>query len=111
MAKYFPKLTQTEVRIDTAGGGSIMVPMLPVKYIGEFERIRDGLMKAQTQDDCVKLRDKMIELAKISVPGEMHEALLRFDLVKLAELVAYLLYGDDDDEAKKKAESQNSGGK
>ena len=111
MAKYFPKLTQTEVRIDTAGGDSIMVPMLPVKYIGDFERIRGGLVKAQTPEDCERLRKKMVELAKKVMPKETWSNLLRFDLVKLAELVAYLLFGDDDDEAKKKPVNQPKNGK
>ena len=54
---------------------------------------------------------QMVELAKKVMPKETWNNLLRFDLVKLAELVAYLLYGDDDDEAKKKPENQPKNGK
>lgn len=110
MGKYFPKLTQTEVFIQTdEQGGGFNCPMLPVSALATLDEISESLSKIESVQDMTATRGKMIELAKTVMPEKFHESLSRFDIPKLSELLAYLMYGDsgNDDQPKKDAPAKN----
>ena len=103
MGMYFPKLSQTHVWIETdQNGGGFSCPMLPVGKLGELNACSEALTSAKSVEDVENARKKMIELAKTALPEEYHPALSRFDIPALAKLLAYLMYGDDDDQQPKK---------
>ena len=104
MGKYFPKLTQTEVFIQTdEHGGGFNCPMLPVSAVVEMEKISDRLGKVETVQEWAELRNKMIALARTVMPDAYKENLERLDVPQLVELITYLMYGDPagDDKAPK----------
>ena len=102
MPKYFPKLTQTQVRIEVADGKSVMVPMLPVKCLTELHECSAALKVADSMEQINAVQARMVEMARQVIPEEYCENLYRFPLTTLAELLAYLMFGDDDDQAKPK---------
>ena len=115
--KCFPKLTQTHVRIEVAGGDSISVPMLPVKALDEFRGIEADLKTARRKlkeamgkdEDIVDMYNKvmlpvknsLVALVSTVMPEEYRANLARFDIPRLLELAGYLMFGDDDDQPKK----------
>jgi hypothetical protein len=109
MSKYFPKLTQTEVFIQTdENGGGFNCPMLPVSALSKIEEFSQELKESADKSDIKaigKIRLKMIELAQTVMPAEYHDSLFRLDIPKCTELLAYLMYGDpENDDQPKKAE-------
>ena len=96
--KVFPKLTQSTVSLGIGDGRTINVPMLPISAIGELKTMTADLGKCETADDFQQIRDRMISLAKTVLPPELVERLARFQIPQLAELLAYLAYGDPDDD-------------
>ena len=98
MAKYFPLLNQSRVRIELAAGKSIAVPMFPVSVLEEFKSIQDDLTKSETEQEFEQAKQRMLNLIKTVMPGEYHANLDRFPIESLAELMAYLMYGDEDSE-------------
>lgn len=101
MGKYFPKLTQKQVRIDVANGEHIMVDMLPINQIGDLAEISDLFKNSSTQEEYEECRNLLLALVKTVMPEDFHENLARFDVLQLSELAGYLAYGDNDDEAPK----------
>lgn len=116
--KCFPKLTQTHVRIEVAGGDSISVPMLPVKALDEFRGIEADLKTARRKlKDSAKgedadifetynktmapVKERLVALVSEVMPEEYRANLARFDIPRLLELAGYLMFGDDDDQPKK----------
>lgn len=98
MSKYFPKLTQTHVFIQSAPDGSgFNCPMLPVSELGELNACSELLQNAKTVADIQSVRVRLIALIKKVMPEEYCAYIERFELIKLAELASYLMYGDDDD--------------
>lgn len=98
MGKYFPKLTQTHVFVQTAPDGSgFNCPMLPIVEIAELNACSELLQNAKTISDIQSVRVRLIALIKKVMPEEYCGYIERFELTKLAELAAYLMYGDDDD--------------
>ena len=103
MGKYFPKLTQTHVFIQTdESGGGFNCPMLPVSALKEMNECSECLAKVSNLSEMESIRNRMIALAKTVIPDTYHENLLRLDIPKLTELIAYLMYGDtsNDDQPK-----------
>ena len=103
MGKYFPKLTQTKVFIQTdEHGGGFDCPMLPVSALAEMDEISTALAKVDNVQTMEGIRQRMIALVKTVIPGAYHCNLVRLDIPKLAELIAYLMYGDasNDDQPK-----------
>lgn len=101
MSKYFPKLTQTHVFVQTAPDGSgFNCPMLPVIELGELNACSEQLQNVKTIADLQTVRVRLITLIKKVMPEEYCAYIERFELVKLAELASYLMYGDDDDQPK-----------
>ena len=98
MAKMFPKLTQTAVRIGVGDGREIDVNMLSLAHVQEVQEMRSLLLNVDRQEDLVSLRKRMIEIASGYLPEEFAEKLQRFPIEKLAELLCYLAYGDPDDD-------------
>lgn len=92
--KYFPKLSQTHVRIDIGGGESRNVPMLPVERLQELKDCSAALIAAETNEAVEAVRGRMIALARTVLPPELSGNLERFQVDKLSELLAYLMYGD-----------------
>ena len=110
MGKYFPKLTQTEVFIQTdEHGGGFNCPMLPVSALAEMENISLELSKAETIEAAEAVRSRMRSLACTVLPKECHDMLVRFGIPQLSDLIAYLMYGDpgNDDQPKKEAKPKN----
>ena len=109
MGRYFPKLTQTEVFIQTdEHGGGFNCPMLPVSALGEMEEISDSLAKVDNVQTMEGIRQRMIELVKTVMPETYHGNLVRLDIPKLTELIAYLMYGDaSNDDQPKDAPAKN----
>ena len=102
MSKYFPKLTQTEVFIQlSADGSGFNCPMLPVSELGELNACSEQLQNAKTIADIQAIRVRLIALIKKVMPEQYCTNIDRFELTHLAELAAYLMYGDDDDQPKK----------
>jgi len=103
MGKYFPKLTQTHVFIQTdENGGGFNCPMLPVSALKEMADFSDCLSKVANLAEMEAVREKMLTLAKSVIPEEYQQNLSRLDIPKLTELIAYLMYGDsaNDDQPK-----------
>ena len=113
MGRFFPKLTQTHVFIetDTAGHG-FNCPMLPVSALVEMNAIFEILQKAGSIDSLESARKRMIELIKTVMPEAYHANLGRLDIPRLTELLAYLMYGDpgNDDQPREEPEKNGSGG-
>ena len=110
MSKYFPKLTQTEVFIQTdEHGGGFNCPMLPVSALAEMNDISESLPKVSDLRALEAIRQRMIALVKTVMPEPYHGNLLRLDIPRLTELVSYLMYGDaaNDDQPKKDAPAKN----
>lgn len=104
MGKYFPKLTQTEVFIQTdEHGGGFNCPMLPVSALAKMDEFSATLSKVDNVSDLETVRQRMIDLIKTVMPEAYHQNLVRLDIPKLTELIAYLMYGDsaNDDQPKK----------
>lgn len=104
MGKYFPKLMQTEVFIQTdEHGGGFNCPMLPVSAMAKMDELSECLSKVDNIKDMEAIRQQMIELVKTVMPEPYHGNLVRLDIPKLTELIAYLMYGDaeNDDQPKK----------
>lgn len=99
--KTFAKLTQTHVRIEVADGASISVPMLPVSKLPELNDLAEQLAKASDVATIQAVRSKMADMAKTCLPEQYHANLARFDVDTLARLLAYLMYGDSDDQPEK----------
>ena len=106
MPKYFPKLKQTHVRIDLDAEGkeSISCPMLPVDALPELNACSEALGCADTVEKYMQVKERMIALAQTVLPAEYAKNLPRFQVDKLSELLAYLMYGDSDDLPKKPEE-------
>lgn len=113
MGRFFPKLTQTHVFIetDTAGHG-FNCPMLPVSALGEMNAIFEVLRMCENIDSLDNARKRMIGLVKTVMPEAYHEKLVRLDIPHLTELIAYLMYGDpdNDDQPKDFSKKNENGG-
>ena len=110
MGKYFPKLMQTHVFIQTdEHGGGFNCPMLPVSELATMQEFSDCLAKVTKIEDMNAVRNRMIDLVKTVMPAAYHENLERFDIPKLTELIAYLMYGDttNDDQPKEEPTKKN----
>lgn len=109
MGRYFPKLTQTHVFIQTDGqGGGFNCPMLPVSALAAMQEFSDRLARVSDLAEMEVIRKSMIELAKTVIPEACHENLLRLDIPKLTELIAYLMYGDaSNDDQPKESHAKN----
>ena len=107
MSKYFPKLSQTHVFIQTdEQGGGFNCHMLPVSALSTMQDFSECLEKSKSIAETDAVRTRMIDLVKTVMPEEYHENLMRLDILKLSELIQYLMYGDseNDDQPKKKEE-------
>lgn len=105
MGKYFPKLTQKEVFIQTdENGGGFNCPMLPVSALNEMNECSVALQNCKTIEAFEGVRQRLVALVKLVFPEEYQDALNRFDIPTLTELVAYLMFGDpeNDDQPKSK---------
>lgn len=105
MGKYFPKLTQKEVFIQTdENGGGFNCPMLPVSALNEMNECSVALQNCKTIEAFEGVRLRLLALVKLVFPEEYQDALNRFDIPTLTELVAYLMFGDpeNDDQPKPK---------
>lgn len=97
MGKYFPKLTQNTVWIEVQNGG-FHCPMLPVSALPELDDISQTLSNTHTPEEIRKVKARMVALAATVIPKEYAYGLERFDCLALGELLAYLMYGDADDQ-------------
>ncbi|MCD8295472.1 MAG: hypothetical protein LUE27_09570 [Clostridia bacterium] len=107
MGKYFPKLTQTRVFIQTdEHGGGFNCPMLPVSALARMGECSERLAKVSTVQEMAAVRDDLIALAETVLPEEHRAGLRRLDIPKLTELIAYLMYGDsgNDDQPREEPE-------
>ena len=103
MGKFFPKLSQTQVFIQTdEHGGGFNCPMLPVSELATMQEFSDNLAKVTNIGEMDAVRTRMINLVKTVMPEQYHANLVRLDIPKLTELIAYLMYGDtaNDDQPK-----------
>lgn len=91
MPKFFAKLNKRTVTLPLAEGKSITVPLLPVSELGELDAISELLAKV-SRDNAREIAERMIALAMKSLP-DYGEALHRFQLDELAELLSLLMYG------------------
>ena len=108
MGRYFPKLTQTHVWIETDNeGNGFSCPMLPVSALVEINACSEAMTKVKDIKELEAIRNRMIELAKTVLPEQYWCNLNRFDFAKLSELISYLMYGDDDDQKKEKSPEKN----
>ena len=91
-------MTQTHVWIQTEPGKGFNCPMLPISALGEMKECSELLARTNnTVKELEALRLRLIELIKTVMPEEYCQNLLRLDILQLSEVVAYLMYGDDDD--------------
>lgn len=97
MKKCFPKLTQTHVWIQTEPDKGFNCPMLPISALAEMKECSDLLACVSTIEDFEQLRLRLMALVKTVMPEEYWDNLLRLDITQLTDIVAYLMYGDDDD--------------
>lgn len=104
MAKYFPKLNPRRVRIDMSDSESVMVDMLPISELATLEAFTERIAEIKDAVGYAELRNDMVEVAKKVVPEPFSENLARFSVEMLIELLAYLVYGDGDDQQKPEAE-------
>ena len=101
MSKVFAKLAQKQVWIATDNeGNGFNCDMLPICSLAEMNACSEAIGKAKNVDDLEAIRQRMIALIKTVLPEQYHENLIRFDFSALSELLAYLMYGDDDDQPK-----------
>jgi hypothetical protein len=111
MAKYFPKLTQTTVFIQTEdNGGGFECPMLPISAMSDIDQLSKDLAEAANKQDVTiigDIRKKMIAIAQTVIPEQYHENIYRLDVQKCVELLAYLMYGDPDGNDKAPAPEKN----
>lgn len=108
MKKCFPKLTQTHVYIQTEPGKGFNCRMLPISALGEMKECSELLAKENnTVEELEALRQRLIELVKTVMPEEYCKNLLRLDILQISEIVAYLMYGDDDDLPKQEKTEKN----
>ena len=75
--------------------------MLPVSKLGELHDCTQALQNAGSVEEIAKVRVRMADLAKTVMPEAYHDNLARLDIPTLAELLAYLMYGDNDDQPPK----------
>ncbi len=108
MGKFFPKLTQTHVFIQTEEDGTgFNCKMLPVSALDEMQSCCEDLRKASGADaetamkEVERAKNRLIALASMVIPDSYKDNLKRFDIPALTELVAYLMYGDGNDTPKK----------
>lgn len=105
MGKYFPKLTQTEVFIQTdENGGGFNCPMLPVTALNDMNDCSKDLQKCKTIEEFEAARQKLINIISTVFPEKYKPCLVRFDIPHLTELVAYLMYGDPENDDQPKPE-------
>ncbi len=98
MSKIFPKLTQTHVRIELDDKGNFFnCPMLPISAMSEMNECSEIMAKCKNLVELENVRQRMIALVKTVMPEQYCANLERFDFAKLSELLAYLMYGDNDD--------------
>lgn len=110
MGKFFPKLTQTHVYIETdTEGHGFNCPMLPVSALGEMNEIFEVLQQVSSIDSLESSRRRLINLAKTVIPEEYHQNLGRLDIPRLTELIAYLMYGDPGNDDQPREESKKNG--
>ena len=98
MAKVFKKLTQTHVRIECGDGPAFNCPMLPVGRLPEVHELSKKLTGAGSLAEIEAVRKEMLGLIGTVFPAEHSANLERLPVDKLSEMVAYLMYGDDDDD-------------
>lgn len=98
MAKVFKKLTQTHVRIECGDGTAFNCPMLPISRLPEVHELSNKLTGAGSLAEFEAVRKEMLGLIGTVFPAEHSANLERLPVDKLSELVAYLMYGDDDDD-------------
>jgi len=109
MPKCFPKLTQNRVRLDLGDGKSVSVRMLPVERMGEFKQCTEDLRNVSTQEGLDAVRNRLAALAREVIPPPYADNLERFPLDALAELTAYLMYGEGNDgDDQPKADSEEA---
>ncbi|MBO4620370.1 MAG: hypothetical protein J5654_09705 [Victivallales bacterium] len=101
--KAFEKLTQTHVRIEVAGGRAVNVPMLPVADVARLDDFGKRLSEAKDAQGINAIREDMVALASTVLPEELQAGIQRLRVDKLAELLAYLMYGDGDDQPEEDA--------
>ena len=104
MAKYFPKLNQRHVRIDMSDSQSIVVDMLPISELSTLETFTERIAGIKDAAGYDELRKDMVALARKVMPEPYASNLGRFSVEMLIELLAYLVYGDNDDQPKAEAE-------
>lgn len=105
MPKYFAKLNKKTVKIPVDEGKFIEAQLLPISEIGEMDAISEMLANV-SRENVREVQDRMIALIAKSLPGYV-EALRRFQLDELAELLTLLMYGTNEpynDEVEKPAE-------
>lgn len=112
MGKFFPKLTQTKVFIQTDDAGNgFECDMLPVSAMNDIDSLSTELAKAAEKHDVKaigEIRKKMIKIAQTVIPEQYHENIYRLDVQKCVELLAYLMYGDPDGDDKAPAKSEKN---
>lgn len=102
MTKFFAKLNKKTVRIPIEDGKWIDAPLLPIADIGEVDEI-SKMLETVSRENVREISSRMIALIKKSLPG-YEEALRRFQLDELAELLALLMYGTNEPDREKDAE-------
>ncbi len=106
--KFFPKLTQDEVFVQTKPDGSgFNCPMLPVSAMQDMESCSEALKKAETVEEIDAVKVQMRAIAETVIPEEYRANLARFDIPSLTDLLAYLMYGDGDDLPRESASKKN----
>ena len=111
MAKYFPKLTQATVYIQTDDkGGGFECPMLPISAMNDIDQLSKDLAEAAKKQDVAAIGDirkKMVKIAQTVIPEQYHSNIFRLSVDKCVELLAYLMYGDPDGNDKAPAPEKN----
>ena len=97
MPKFFAKLNKRTVTLPLSEGKSLTVPLLPISELPEMDAISEQLAKLD-RDNARGIAERMIALAKKSLP-DSEEALHRFQLDELAELLSLLMYGTSEPDA------------
>ncbi len=109
MGKFFPKLSQTHVFIETdAEGHGFNCPMLPVSALGEMNEITTSVRAAKDIGDLEAARQRMIALAGTVIPEPYRENLIRLDLPCLIEVITYLMYGPPEPEKNAPGGAENA---
>lgn len=78
------------------------------KQFGTLKDLSDKLTKANGAREVEAVRLEMVEFAKTALPLEYHANLQRFSVDMLAELLAYLMYGDGDDQPETGAQPEKN---